>query len=104
MLDKATKEIPTTSRTKTNSKSQIMMRLEKMVEESNIMDGDVRQIDMEEGVFGFSHSEFIGKEDMQQLFEHDELGIAVIHTYIWYSDQSIIYLVEQFIYTFQWVV
>ncbi|KAI5428587.1 hypothetical protein KIW84_033546 [Lathyrus oleraceus] len=23
-------------------------------------------------------------EDMQQLFEHEELGIAVIHTYIWY--------------------
>ncbi|KAI5411690.1 hypothetical protein KIW84_056675 [Lathyrus oleraceus] len=36
------------------------------------------------GVFGFAHSEIIAKEDMQQLFEHDELGIAVIHTYIWY--------------------
>ncbi|KAI5402717.1 hypothetical protein KIW84_050351 [Lathyrus oleraceus] len=57
MLDKASKEIPTTSGTK----SQIMMRLEKMVEESDIMHGAIRSVDMDE-----------------------ELGIAVIHTYIWY--------------------
>ncbi|KAI5432082.1 hypothetical protein KIW84_036006 [Lathyrus oleraceus] len=80
MLDKASKEIPTTSETK----SQIMMRLEKMVEESDIMHGAIRSVDMDEGVFGIAHSELIAKEDMQQLFEHEELGIAVIHTYIWY--------------------
>ncbi|KAI5402238.1 hypothetical protein KIW84_050020 [Lathyrus oleraceus] len=80
MLDKASKEIPTTSGTK----SQIMMRLEKMVEESDIMHGAIRTVDMDEGVFGIAHSELIAKEDMQQLFEHEELGIAVIHTYIWY--------------------
>ncbi|KAI5418371.1 hypothetical protein KIW84_042854 [Lathyrus oleraceus] len=80
MLDKASKEIPTTSGTK----SQIMIRLEKMVEESNIMHGAIRSVDMDEGVFGIAHSELIAKEDMQQLFEHEELGIAVIHTYIWY--------------------
>ncbi|KAI5436711.1 hypothetical protein KIW84_023001 [Lathyrus oleraceus] len=80
MLDKASKKIPTTSGTK----SQIMMRLEKMVEESDIMHGAIRSVDMDEGVFGIAHSEFIAKEDMQQLFEHEELGIAVIHTYIWY--------------------
>ncbi|KAI5434413.1 hypothetical protein KIW84_021310 [Lathyrus oleraceus] len=80
MLDKASKEIPTTSGTK----SQIMMRLEKMVEESDIMHDAIRSVDMDEGVFGIAHSELIAKEDMQQLFEHEELGIAVIHTYIWY--------------------
>ncbi|KAI5446677.1 hypothetical protein KIW84_014501 [Lathyrus oleraceus] len=80
MLDKASKEIPTTSGTK----SQIMMRLEKMVEESDIMHGAIRSIDMDGGVFGIAHSELIAKEDMQQLFEHEELSIAVIHTYIWY--------------------
>ncbi|KAI5384420.1 hypothetical protein KIW84_071436 [Lathyrus oleraceus] len=80
MLDKASKEIPTTSGTK----SQIMMRLVKMVEESDIMHGAIRSVDMDEGVFGIAHSELIAKEDMQQLFEHEELGIAVIHTYIWY--------------------
>ena len=98
MLDKTSKEIPTTS---SGRKSQIMMRLEKMVKESNIMDSGVRNVDMDEDVFGFAHSELLAKEDMQQLFEHVELGISVIHTYIWYSDQSSIYLVEQFIYTFQ---
>ncbi|KAI5385742.1 hypothetical protein KIW84_072370 [Lathyrus oleraceus] len=41
-------------------------------------------VDIDEGVFGIAHSEIIAKEDMQQLFEHEELGIAVIHTYIWY--------------------
>ncbi|KAI5398000.1 hypothetical protein KIW84_063708 [Lathyrus oleraceus] len=80
MLDKASKEISTTSGTK----SQIMMRLEKMVEESDIMHGAIRSVDMDEGVFGIAHSELIAKEDMQQLLEHEELGIAVIHTYIWY--------------------
>ncbi|KAI5410632.1 hypothetical protein KIW84_055957 [Lathyrus oleraceus] len=79
-LKKAGNDIPTTSGTK----SQIMMRLEKMVEESDIMHGAIRSVDFDEGVFGFAHSEIIAKEDMQQLFEHEELGIAVIHTYIWY--------------------
>ncbi|XP_050885779.1 uncharacterized protein LOC127091238 [Lathyrus oleraceus] len=73
MLDKASKEIPTTSGTK----SQIMMRLEKMVEESDIMHGAIRSVDMDEGVFGIAHSELIAKEDMQQLFEHEELGIIL---------------------------
>ncbi|KAI5398759.1 hypothetical protein KIW84_064221 [Lathyrus oleraceus] len=79
-LKKAGKDIPTTSGTK----SQIMMRLEKMVEESDIMHVAIRSVDFDEGVFGIAHSEIIAKEDMQQLFEHEELGIAVIHTYIWY--------------------
>ncbi|KAI5421803.1 hypothetical protein KIW84_045296 [Lathyrus oleraceus] len=79
-LKKAGKDIPTTFGTK----SQIMMRLEKMVEESDIMHGAIRSVDFDEGVFGIAHSEIIAKEDMQQLFEHEELGIAVIHTYIWY--------------------
>ncbi|KAI5383512.1 hypothetical protein KIW84_070772 [Lathyrus oleraceus] len=80
-LKKAGKDIlPTTSGTK----SQIMMRLEKMVEESDIMHGAIRSVDFDEGVFGIAHSEIIAKEDMQQLFEHEELGIAIIHTYIWY--------------------
>ncbi|KAI5421084.1 hypothetical protein KIW84_044794 [Lathyrus oleraceus] len=79
-LKKAGNDIPTTSGTK----SQIMMRLEKMVEESDIMHGAIRSVDFDEGVFGFAHSEIIAKEDMQQLFEHEELGITVIHTYIWY--------------------
>ncbi|KAI5404185.1 hypothetical protein KIW84_051359 [Lathyrus oleraceus] len=80
-LKKAGNDIPPTT---SGTKSQIMMRLEKMVEESDIIHGAIRSVDFDEGVFGFAHSEIIAKEDMQQLFEHEELGIAVIHTYIWY--------------------
>ncbi|KAI5425519.1 hypothetical protein KIW84_031358 [Lathyrus oleraceus] len=80
-LKKAGNDIPPTT---SGTKSQIMMRLEKMVNESDIMHGAIRSIDFDEGVFGAAHFEIIAKEDMQQLFEHDELGIAVIHTYIWY--------------------
>ncbi|KAI5410694.1 hypothetical protein KIW84_056001 [Lathyrus oleraceus] len=80
-LQKAGNDIPPTT---SGTKSQIMMRLEKMVEESDIIHGAIRSVDFDEGVFGFAHSEIIAKEDMQQLFEHEELGIAVIHTYIWY--------------------
>ncbi|KAI5410461.1 hypothetical protein KIW84_055824 [Lathyrus oleraceus] len=60
-LKKASNDIPTTSGTK----SQIMMRLEKMVEESDIMHGAIRSVDFDEGVFGIAHSEIIAKEDMQ---------------------------------------
>ena len=77
------------------------MCLETIVEVSDLTDGAICQIDMEEVVLGFSHSEFIAKEDMDQILQYLELGIGVMHSYIWYSDQSIIYLVEQFIYTFQ---
>ena len=54
------------------------------------MEGGIRQIDMEERIFGFSYSETIAKEEMDQIFRHLELGIGVMHSYIWYSDQSII--------------
>ncbi|KAI5411014.1 hypothetical protein KIW84_056245 [Lathyrus oleraceus] len=77
-LKKAGNDIPTTSGTK----SQIIMRLDKIVEESDIMHGVIRIVDFDEGVFGIAHSKIIAKEDMQQLFEHEELGIVVIHTYI----------------------
>lgn len=66
------------------------MCLETLVEVSDLIDGSIRQIDMEEGTFGFSHSEIIAKEDMNQILRHLELGISVMNSYIWYSDQSII--------------
>lgn len=66
------------------------MCLETLVEVSDLTGGAIRQIDMEEGVFGFSHYEVIAKEDMDQLLQHLELCIGVMHAYIWYSDQSII--------------
>ncbi|KAI5416172.1 hypothetical protein KIW84_041280 [Lathyrus oleraceus] len=54
-------------------------------EEGNFVEAErSMNVDFDEGVFGIAHSKIIAKEDMQQLFEHEELGIAVIHTYIWY--------------------
>ena len=69
-----------------------------MVEESDIMHGAIRTIDFDEGVFGAAHFEIIGKEDFQQLFEHTELGIAVIHTYIHMVLRSIYNLLSWTIY------
>ena len=66
------------------------MCLETLVGTSDLMNGVILQIDMEEGIFGFSCSETIAEEDMEQIFRHTELGIGVVHSYIWYSDQSII--------------
>ena len=66
------------------------MCLETLVGTSDLMEGGIRQIDMEEGIFGFSYSETIAKEEMDHIFRHLELGIGVMHLYIRYSDQSII--------------
>ena len=46
------------------------------------MNGGIRQMDMEEGIFGFSFLETIGKEDMDQIFLHQELGVGIVHLYI----------------------
>ncbi|KAI5407861.1 hypothetical protein KIW84_053918 [Lathyrus oleraceus] len=80
MLKKAGKDIPTKSGTKTNPKSQKEVPGQMLDKASK----EIPTTYMDEGVFGIAHSELIAKEDMQQLFEHEELGIVVIHTYIWY--------------------
>ena len=65
--------------------------LQTLVATSDVMQGAIRQIYMDEGVFGIpDYSEVLGIEDMEQIVRHLELGIGVMHTYIWYSDQSII--------------
>ena len=40
---------------------------------------------MEEGIFGFEYLETIGREDMEQVFKHLEIGLGVIDTYIRYT-------------------
>ncbi|KAI5419108.1 hypothetical protein KIW84_043339 [Lathyrus oleraceus] len=77
MLKKAGKDIPTKSGTKTNPKSQKEVpdqMLDKASKEIPTTSGTKSQIMMR----------LEKMEDMQQLFEHEELGIVVIHTYIWY--------------------
>ena len=59
------------------------MCLETLVGTSDLMNGAIRQMDMEEGIFGFSYFETIAKEEMEQIFQHTELGIGVVHSYIW---------------------
>ncbi|KAI5436875.1 hypothetical protein KIW84_023120 [Lathyrus oleraceus] len=44
--------------------------------------GAIRLLDMEEDIFGYSCTETIGKEDLEHIFRHQELGVGVIHTYI----------------------
>ena len=56
--------------------------LETLVGTSDLMNDGIRQIDVDEIVFGFPCTETIGLEDMEQIFHHRELGISVMHSYI----------------------
>ncbi|KAI5395503.1 hypothetical protein KIW84_061891 [Lathyrus oleraceus] len=57
--------------------------LETLVDSSDIATaGAIRLLDMEEDIFGYSCTETIGKEDLEHIFRHQELGVGVIHTYI----------------------
>ena len=46
------------------------------------MNDGILQMDMDDGIFGFSCTEIIGQEDMEEIFHHRELGIGVMHSYI----------------------
>src|SRR3954463_12315544 len=54
------------------------------LELSDIPQGNTRLVPMEEDVFGIEHQETIGMEDFEQIFEHTQLGLGVIDTYIRY--------------------
>ena len=56
--------------------------LETLLGTSDLMNGGIRQMDMDAGIFGFSCTETIGQEDMEQIFLHRELGVSVMHSYI----------------------
>ena len=56
--------------------------LETLVGTSDLMNGGIRQMDMDACVFGFPCTETIGLEDMEQIFHHRELGVSVMHSYI----------------------
>ncbi|XP_058782549.1 uncharacterized protein LOC131657059 isoform X1 [Vicia villosa] len=49
---------------------------------SDIPQGNTRLVPMAEDVFGIEHQETIGMEDFEQIFEHTQLGLGVIDTYI----------------------
>ena len=56
--------------------------LETIVIDSDIMTGGIRQMDMDEGIFGFPCTETVGQEDMEEIFLHKELGVGIMHSYI----------------------
>ena len=56
--------------------------LETLVGTLDLMNGGIRQMDMDEGIFGFPCTETIGQEDMEQIFLHRELSVSVMHSYI----------------------
>ena len=52
---------------------------------TDIPDGGTRLIPMSADIFGFEYLEAIGREDMEQVFRHLELGLGVIGIYIRYT-------------------
>ena len=57
------------------------MCLETLVGTLDLMNDVIRQLDMEEGIFDFSITETIAKENMNKIFLHQELGIDIVHLY-----------------------
>ncbi|XP_058760680.1 uncharacterized protein LOC131634023 isoform X2 [Vicia villosa] len=49
---------------------------------SDIPQGNTYLVPMEEDLFGIEYQERIGMEDFEQIFEHTQLGLGIIDTYI----------------------
>ena len=49
---------------------------------TDLMDGGIRQMDMDQGIFGFPCTEIIGHEDVEGIFCYKELGVSIMHAYI----------------------
>ncbi|XP_058773968.1 uncharacterized protein LOC131647871 [Vicia villosa] len=62
------------------------------LELSDIPQGNTRLVPMEEDVFGIEHQETIGMEDFEQIFEHTQLGLSVIDTYIRFLYEKLMHL------------
>ena len=58
------------------------MCLETLVGTSDLMNDVIRQLDMEEGIFGFSSTVTNAKEEVEEILQHTELGVGVVHSYI----------------------
>ncbi|CAI8608855.1 unnamed protein product [Vicia faba] len=57
---------------------------------TDIPDGGARLIPMSAYIFGFEYLEAIGREDMDQVFRHLELGLGVIGIYIRFMYDNIV--------------
>ncbi|KAI5396106.1 hypothetical protein KIW84_062343 [Lathyrus oleraceus] len=78
------RDLPVTSLPKKRAfVPRYQISLETLVDSSDMATaGAIRSLDMEEDIFGYSCTETIGKEDLEHIFRHQELGVGVIHTYI----------------------
>ncbi|KAI5420428.1 hypothetical protein KIW84_044282 [Lathyrus oleraceus] len=78
------RDLPVTSLPKKGAfVPRYQISLETLVDSSDMATaGVIRLLDMEEDIFGYSCTETIGKEDLEHIFRHQELGVGVIHTYI----------------------
>ncbi|KAI5385387.1 hypothetical protein KIW84_072111 [Lathyrus oleraceus] len=78
------RDLPVTSLPKKHAfVPRYQISLETLVDSSDMATaGAIRLLDMEEDIFGYSCTETIGKEDLEHIFRHQELGVGVIHTYI----------------------
>jgi len=53
-----------------------------MVDMSDMKDGALREIDMDESVFGIEFKSHITIDDLQEIFNHDQLGVSNMQSYI----------------------
>ena len=68
-----------------------MTCLQTFLELTDIPNGGIRLLPMEEGIYGFQYEETIGNEEFEQVFRHEELGISVINTYVRYIRSTLLY-------------
>ncbi|XP_058773175.1 uncharacterized protein LOC131647281 isoform X2 [Vicia villosa] len=79
---KPEKVVAKTAAKKKSNPSKFRSCLLTSLELSDIPQGNTRLVPMEEDVSGIEHQETIGMEDFEQIFEHTQLGLSVIDTYI----------------------
>ncbi|XP_058751548.1 uncharacterized protein LOC131624620 [Vicia villosa] len=53
-----------------------------MVDMSDMKDGALREIDMDESVFGIEFKSHITIDDLQEIFDQDQLGVSNMQSYI----------------------
>ncbi|XP_058772579.1 uncharacterized protein LOC131646592 [Vicia villosa] len=53
-----------------------------MVDMSDLKDGALREINMDESVFGIEFKSHIAIDDLEEIFTHEQLGVGNMHSYI----------------------
>jgi hypothetical protein len=53
-----------------------------MVDMYDLKDGALREINMDESVFGIEFKSHIAIDDLEEIFTHEQLGVGNMHSYI----------------------